>query len=257
MLKRNPKKRPTRWRKKEQFRKLSKRGRIKLQYDNDWMTVKALRKFVNGFGAKDGYNLNDVISGKLSSAKKAKIRRLSEALKPELIAINSGNYVMKRYTNKERLRSAVEASQQESPMVKGQTGAIFYTRYPNDFKVRVLRNRAGINQFVFSDALYDEQRKLRFDSEEFLLALSRAVGYEVVSWVEVFAEAPEILADVIRVMLPDHTRFALLTGKYASTPVRARELSEFLASEAAKYADDDGEIDPDSLGFIFGIKGMD
>jgi len=244
------------------------RQKLKAVWHNDWIAVKALRKFVDGFEAQAGYHLDDVHEGRLSSAKKAKIRRYIDKYRSEIVAINSGKYTLRHYRNRDTLRDAVAVSQQETPLESEQRNAVFYTADPKNFKVRVRRGRGfeGESRFVLQDGLFTMDR-IRFDNPDFLATLQDYYNYfreqqglkpkKIRSWKDVLADQPELLVDAARALLPEGKRFSMLTGKYSTEPVREQDFLSYFRNKMMQYLDEDtGEL-LHEIDFIKGIQALD
>lgn len=258
MLNRNPKPRPRRWIPKKTYSKMKRGDKLKAQWHNDWIAVKALRRFVDGFSARDGYNLDDVHEGRLSSSKKAKIRRYVDRYRMEIIAINSGNYVIRHYRNRATLRDAIRVSQQEEPLKPEQRNAVFHTADPENFHVRVRRGKGfkGESRFILSDSLFRMDR-IRFDSPEFLALLQSKVDYPIDSWQDVIADQPELIFETARELLPRRKRYSMMTGKYSTEPVRARDFMGYFRNKIMQYLDEEtGELIKE-VDFIKGIQALD
>lgn len=250
----NPKPRPHRFYKTEEFAKMSKRERLEKQWHNDWMTVRALRKFVDGFDADSGFNLDDVYHGRLNSSMKAKIRRYRQKYVAETVAINSGHAVVRHYRDRKTLASAVEASQQFAPLSKDQRNAVFYTKYPEEFSVTI-KTKRGEKHFELKDGVSSFQRTI-FRSKEFRDELNAWYGRKR-NWLKVLADEPDVIAEIIGILLPKARHFAVLTGKYAMAPIKRDDfLGGWFANWIMQYQDDDGDFMADIENFLIGVQAV-
>lgn len=268
----NPEARPKRtYIRKPHGRKLSAKQKERIDNHNRWVSVQALRKFVDGFTAKNGFNLNDVKAGRISAKKKRQITAYRSRLRYEVGAINSGHAVVRTYkkrnprtgryvTNKEVLAKAVHASQQESGLVKGQRAAVFYTRNPDKFSVKLDRK---LQRFVIKDGIYKNVNRVRFDSPEFLKILNTKInkkdygGKRVKNWKVVAVNDPRAIFEAAKELIGDHKRFALMVGKYSMAPELAGKFVDALRDYIASYEQDDETDWMNSIDFMKGIQGAD
>lgn len=269
---RNPEPRPKRtYIRKPHGRKISKAQRERIDNHNRWVSVQALRKFVDGFTPADGFDLNDVKAGRITAEQKRLITFYRSKLRYEVGAINSGHAVIRRYVkrdpktgrfvnNKKLLAQAAHASQQEVPLMKGQRAAVFYTRDPENFSVRLDRK---LKRFAIKDGIYNNVNRIRFDSPEFLAALNARIDKKeygnraVKNWRVVAVNDPKAVFDAAKDVIGSHKRFALMVGKYTMAPELAGKFLDALRDYIASYEQEDESDWMDSIDFMKGIQGAD
>jgi len=119
--------------------------------------AKRLRPFFKGqFAAGEGFDLRKPDSW--TPAQKAKVTKYFRVMAPHI----TGDFVTKRYRNKENEQAAFDASLQEHRL-KGQTGIAFKLSDPNEkLEIVVKRGKATIKQSGVTRV------KIKFNRERFL-----------------------------------------------------------------------------------------